>query len=136
MIVSVSSENGTLAWERRRRSGEPPSGFNDPSYFRDGRHSKIVDALQEALDQAKAQLSSACFQVRNIIPDIGATTTKIYDDVPVVGVRNNDSRRQHPIEATIITMRPTVPIGTKVRVVHDKDVALVVALNNNRVTTF
>jgi hypothetical protein len=119
MIVSVSDKNGAPIWERRSYIGEPLGGLASQSYLRDGTQNKIIDALREALEQAEAQLSGASLQVRDIVSDIGAAAAKVYDDVPVVPMRDRDPRREHSIEATIIVMRPTLTIGTKVGVVHD-----------------
>jgi hypothetical protein len=63
MIVSVSSGGGAPIWERRRFHGESPSGLANPSFLHNGTQKKIVDALEEALAQAKVELSSARFQV-------------------------------------------------------------------------
>ena len=117
-MIVVVSECGAPIWERRTsRNGR--GGLANRSHLLDGTQEKIVEALRDALEQAAAQLRGACFQVGDVIPDVGAASAKIYDYVPIVGVRNGDPRGKHSIESSVIPMRATVPIVAKVTVVHD-----------------
>lgn len=117
MIVAISSAAGTLLWERSSYS-DAPAGLSNPSYIYDGTQSKIIAALREALEQAEAQLSGG-LKEGDIIPYVRPSASEMDNNIPVVTVRDRNARRQHTVEATVITMPFSSAKGTKVAVVHD-----------------
>jgi hypothetical protein len=90
MKVSVYSANDILLWSREIADGQA-SGFTSTEYLRDGTQQKIVDALVEALAEARGQLGCFSLQIVDAVSNVGATTTEIDRHVPISIVRDRDA---------------------------------------------
>lgn len=79
MKVSVSNDKGQVIWEHGTEHGIP-GGIANRSFAKDGTQSKVIEILEIALGQAKAELS--LYDVDRI-PDVGASPAEVKNDVPI-----------------------------------------------------
>jgi hypothetical protein len=96
-----------LLWSREIADGQA-SGFASTEYLCDGTQRKIIDALVEALAEARGQLGRFSLQVVDVVSDVRLAATKINRDVPVSIARNLDTGRQSIEKPTVVSMLPPV----------------------------
>ncbi|AUT46997.1 hypothetical protein C2U31_13955 [Achromobacter sp. AONIH1] len=80
MEVILRDDQGNDIWSRWSRDGQS-GGLACRSYISDGTQARIIDALANALQQAR--LESSCLQNLDAMSDIRASATKIQCDIPV-----------------------------------------------------
>jgi hypothetical protein len=87
MRVRVEDVEGRSIWGYGDGFGETAT-----SYVTDGTQAKIIAALVAALAEARGQ-SGGAFQIADVVADIRPAAAEVQRDVPIAGVRNDDSGR-------------------------------------------
>jgi len=83
--VDVCDENGEVIWRRFRRDGHS-GGTASRNYIADGSQHRIIEALAEALCQARAEMSA--FDVADVVSDVGSATTQVNHCIPMPVTRH------------------------------------------------
>lgn len=92
MKILIYADDGSLLWSRQLKNGQA-SGVTSADYLRDGTQRKIIDALDDALREAKGQLRCT-LDVTDVVSNVGAATAKINRRIPISIVWNRDACRE------------------------------------------
>jgi hypothetical protein len=90
MIVSVFSDDGALIWSR---DSVRLCGSTAQDYVHNGMQRRIIDALIDALTEARGQLGRPALQVVDTVSKVGIATAQVECHVPLAIVRDGNSSR-------------------------------------------
>jgi hypothetical protein len=130
MKIILIDEDGTELWWWQK-SGAMMSKSTSESYVHDGTLWNIIAFISEALQQSQAELD--CFQVTDAVPNVCATTTEIDSYIPMTGMRHGNLGRKRLIKTAVICVASAAAVRAKISVIHNADVALVRAFDNDSV---
>jgi hypothetical protein len=117
---------------RRWGSCEKPAAASD-SEEENGQENLTAETRYETAMRTSVELGGCGFQIADAVFDRGAATTKVNGGVPIAGAGHNNSRRKLFEASPEGTIGSVILVALKVCVAHDSHIALVRALNDNRV---
>ena len=121
----IVEKNDQVIWERVE---SPPRGMMRCD---DAELLEIIDALQESIVQARANLST--FHA-DVVSDIGLVSfTDIKGDIPVARMGSSNPNGETLVESAVMSERPSCLVALEVGVVGQHDVALSVGVDDHNV---
>jgi hypothetical protein len=127
--VSVFTEDGVCLWEFEDKGEGRSAGLTCPAFLPD-----VVSALQIAVTQAEGQLGSGFDEVDAAL-DIGAPAAKIYGDIPIPRIGNDNPHGEHSVMAAVISKSTSGPVVAEINIIRKKHIAFMRAINDDDVSS-